>query len=87
VLSNLFRLFLVHKISIYAYIYENRKKKWEKEKEKDFLANCARGDFGPAGASARPRGQAAQHGPPAGVARLTAPWARAHVPARWGERR
>jgi hypothetical protein len=31
---NLFRLFLVHKISIYVYIYiyENRKKKWKKEK-------------------------------------------------------
>jgi hypothetical protein len=36
VLSNLFRLFLVHKTLIYAFIYENRKNKWEKEKEKGF---------------------------------------------------
>jgi hypothetical protein len=40
------------------------------------------GDFGLARARARPRGQAAQHGPPEGAARLTVPWARAHVPAR-----
>jgi hypothetical protein len=37
--------FLVHKISIYAFIYENRKKKWEKEK--DFLTNWALGGFRP----------------------------------------
>jgi hypothetical protein len=37
---NLFRLFLVHKISIYEYIYiyENREKKWEKEKRKGILS-------------------------------------------------
>jgi thymidylate synthase len=46
---NLFRLFLVHKISAYKYIYENGKKKWEKKKEKGFLASRAGGDFGPAG--------------------------------------
>jgi hypothetical protein len=40
---NLFRLFLVHKISIYVYIYENRKKKWKKEKEKEFHTNWAGG--------------------------------------------
>jgi hypothetical protein len=35
---NLFKLFLVHKIAAYKYIYENRKRKWEKEKEKWFLS-------------------------------------------------
>jgi hypothetical protein len=43
---NLFKLFLVHKISVYKYIYENRKKKWEKKKEKEFQVNRAGGDFG-----------------------------------------
>jgi hypothetical protein len=33
---NLFKLFLVHKISSYKYIYENGKKKWEKKKRKVF---------------------------------------------------
>jgi hypothetical protein len=50
---NLFKLFLVHKISVYKYIYENGKKKWKKEKEKEFSASWAGGDFGPASASAR----------------------------------
>jgi hypothetical protein len=36
----------VHKISAYKYIYENGKKKWEKEKEKEFSASWAGGDFG-----------------------------------------
>jgi hypothetical protein len=40
---------LVHKISAYKYIYENGKKKWEKKKEKEFLASWAGGDFGPSG--------------------------------------
>jgi hypothetical protein len=31
---NLFRLFLVHKISIYAFIYENTKRKRKKGKKK-----------------------------------------------------
>jgi hypothetical protein len=56
---NLFKLFLVHKISAYKYIYENRKKKWEKEKENEFQANWAGGDFGPVGrgrAASRPNG-------------------------------
>jgi hypothetical protein len=56
VLYNLFRLFLVHKISAYKHICENGEKKWEKKKEKVFLASWARGgDFGPLGASARAR--------------------------------
>jgi hypothetical protein len=52
---NLFRLCLVHKISIYVYIYENRKKKWKKEEEKEFHANWAGGDFGPASVGERAR--------------------------------
>jgi hypothetical protein len=43
---NLFKLFLVHKISAYKYICENGKKKWEKKKENDFQVNRAGGDFG-----------------------------------------
>jgi hypothetical protein len=79
---NLFRLFLVHKISIYAFIYENRKNKWEKEKEKDFLANWARGDFGPArGARAATRASSVAQ-PASGSSAGMTPWARAHVPAR-----
>jgi hypothetical protein len=39
---------LVHKIPAYKYIYENGKKKWEKKKEKGFLASWAGGNFGPA---------------------------------------
>jgi hypothetical protein len=50
---NLFKLFLVHKISIHEYIYENRKKKWKKGKEKEFQANWAGGDFDPASAGER----------------------------------
>jgi hypothetical protein len=34
---NLFKLFLVHKISVYKYIYENGKKNWKKEKRKGIL--------------------------------------------------
>jgi hypothetical protein len=56
---NLFKLFLVHKIS--AYIYENGKKKWEKEKEKEFSASWAGGGGGDFGSAerGRTRGQAA----------------------------
>jgi hypothetical protein len=31
---NLFKIFLVYKISVNEYIYENRKKKWKKGKKK-----------------------------------------------------
>jgi hypothetical protein len=41
---NLFRLFSVHKISIYTHIYKNRKRKRKKKKEKDFLASWAGGN-------------------------------------------
>jgi hypothetical protein len=67
---NFFKLFLVHKISIYEYIYENRKKKWKKEKEKEFRANWAGGILAQrARASARPRGQAAHSARQRGTAR------------------
>jgi hypothetical protein len=73
---NLFRLFLVHKISIYAFIYENRKK------EKDFLANWAEGDFGPTG-GARVATQAGGPARPASESGVgTTSWARADVLAR-----
>jgi hypothetical protein len=45
----LFRLFLVHKISAYKYIYKNGGEKWEKKKKKEFPASWAGGDFGPPG--------------------------------------
>jgi hypothetical protein len=32
---NLFKLFLVDKISIYEYIYENREKKWKKKRNSE----------------------------------------------------
>jgi hypothetical protein len=43
---NLFKLFLVHKISAYNSIYENGKK-WEKKKKRVFLLAGPGGDFGP----------------------------------------
>jgi hypothetical protein len=81
---NLFKLFLVHKISAYKYIYENGKNKWEKEKEKEFSASWA------GGISAQPSAGAGGAGGPAGprepeTARRT-PWARAHAPERGKER-
>jgi hypothetical protein len=51
---NLFKLFLVHKISAYKYIYENGKKKWEKKKKWEFLLAGPGGDFGPPGRGRRP---------------------------------
>jgi hypothetical protein len=81
---NLFKLFLVHKISAYKYTYENGKK-WEKEKEKEFQVNRAGGNFGPVGRAAR--GVAAKWAQMAheerGTARQT-PWARVHAPEREG---
>jgi hypothetical protein len=72
---NLFKLFLVHKISIYEYIYGNRKKKWKKEKERNSELTGL-GGFWPA--SARPRGHAAhsarQRGKRRGDGAGTAPW-------------
>jgi hypothetical protein len=78
---NLFRLFLVHKISIYVYIYINRKRKEEKRKGIS-SASWVKGDFGPAEcARARPGGPL---GPPAGNDMGTASWAWAHVPEEGG---
>jgi hypothetical protein len=51
---NLFRLFLVHKISAYKYIYENGEKKWEKKKKKEFPASWTGGKFRPTRARLRP---------------------------------
>jgi hypothetical protein len=46
---NLFRLFLVHKISIHAFIYENSKRKRRKGKRKrGFWIAGPGGDFSPA---------------------------------------
>jgi hypothetical protein len=46
---DLFKLFLVYKISTYKYIYENGKKKWEKKKKRKFLlVGPGGGVFGPA---------------------------------------
>jgi hypothetical protein len=61
---NLFKLFLVHKISSYNYICGNGKQKWEKKKKRDFLL------AGPGGGgvfSAQPSAGAA--GGPAGPQR------------------
>jgi hypothetical protein len=62
--NNLFKLFLVHKISAYKYIRKNGKKKW-KEKEKGFPFLVGRGGFlAHMGAGAR----AGEAGGPAGPA-------------------
>jgi hypothetical protein len=53
-------------INIYMKI---GKEKGEKEKDKEFSVSWARGGFGPAGPRARPRGHAAQLGPPVGTTR------------------
>jgi hypothetical protein len=67
---NLFRLFLVHKISIYAFIYENRKRKKKKEKRKGFSVSWAPvGNSVEPKARAHPRGRSAQLGPLRGTAR------------------
>jgi hypothetical protein len=61
---NLFKLFLVYKISTYKYICENGKKNWEKEKEKEFQVNWAEGGISAwSGAGARRRGQMGPVGP------------------------
>jgi hypothetical protein len=60
---NLLKLFLVHKISAYKYIYENGKRKWEKEKEKEFQANRVGGISAWSGAGARRRSQLGPDGP------------------------
>jgi hypothetical protein len=65
---------------VHKYIKENGKR-GKRKKRKRFSGLNRPGDFGPAErAGTRPRGHAAQLGPPAGAA--TAPWARAHMSAR-----
>jgi hypothetical protein len=50
----------VHKLSIYQYIYENRKKKWKRKNKKNSeLTRLGGISAQRARASARPRGQAA----------------------------
>jgi hypothetical protein len=85
---NLFKLFLVHKIStykyIYIYIYENGKKKWEKKKKRNFLL-AGPGGFRPSRARVRARArQAAQPAHEGAARRGQTPWARAHASARGG---
>jgi hypothetical protein len=76
---NLFKLFLVHKISVYEYIYENRKKKWKKEKEKEFSGSWTGGRFRPS-----ERGQATQPAHGGAEWRGRTPWVRAHASERGG---
>jgi hypothetical protein len=71
---NLFKLFLVHKISAYNSIYENGKKKWEKKKERVFLLAGPGGDFGPPRRKRARARQAAQPAHQRGRRRGTAPW-------------
>jgi hypothetical protein len=82
---NLFRLFLVHKISIYAFIYNNRKIK--RRKGKRVLDSWARGGFRPS--RARARGATAEWAQAAhkeGERRGRTPWARSHSPERgWAD--
>jgi hypothetical protein len=54
---NLFKLFLMHKISVYKYIYENGKR----EKKRNSQLAGPGGNFGPA-----ERGAGGPLGPPAG---------------------
>jgi hypothetical protein len=82
---NLFKLFLVHKISAYNYICENGKKEMGKEKEKGFLASWAGGCFWPSRARARAAAWAGGPlGPPAGRRHGDGTVARAHLPGRGG---
>jgi hypothetical protein len=68
---NLFKLFLVHKISVYKYIYVKMGKRIGKRKKKKNSQLAGRGDFGPvsAGVGRRPsrpteerRGMGGRHG-------------------------
>jgi hypothetical protein len=76
---------LMHKISAYNYIYENRKKKWEKKKRREFLLAGPGGDFGPPGRECARAGAAGVPASPS--AREMAgdgAVARAHTSARGG---
>jgi hypothetical protein len=74
---NLFRLFLVHKISINAFIYKNRKRK--RRKGKRVLDSWARGGFRPSRAWARGAAvEWAQAAHEEGERRGRTPWAWAY---------
>jgi hypothetical protein len=69
---NLFRLFLVHKISIYIHIYKKMEKKRTKEKDKEFSVSWARGGGGNLAQQGHTRAVArvgGPLGPPAGERR------------------
>jgi hypothetical protein len=77
---NLFRLFLVHKISIYVYIYMKiGKRNGKRKKKRNSLLTGPGGRFWPS-----ERGQAAQPAHGGAERRERAPLAWAHVPARGG---
>jgi hypothetical protein len=83
--NNLFRLFFVHKISIYAYTYENRKRKGEKKKEKGSRLAGPGGKFRPSRARARdtaPEWAQAAHEERGRCGQTS--WARAHARERGG---
>jgi hypothetical protein len=73
----------VHKISVYKYIYENGKRKWKKEKEKEFSASWAGGRI-LASERERERGQAAQPAHGGAERHGWMLWARAHTSVRGG---
>jgi hypothetical protein len=78
--NNLFKLFLVHKISVNEYIYMKiGKRNGKRKKKRDSQLAGPGGDFGPA-----ERGQAAHQARQWGDGTGTAPWAWAHVPEKGG---
>jgi hypothetical protein len=81
---NLFKLFLVHKISAYKYIYENGKKKWEKKKERVFLLAGPGEILAHLGVSACTDAVGGPLGPSAGETAGNGAVARAHTSARGG---
>jgi hypothetical protein len=81
---NLFKLFLVHKISAYNSIYENGKRNEKKKKKRVFLLDGPGGILAHSGASAR---AGAAGGPAGPIARETTgdgAVAQAHTSAREG---
>jgi hypothetical protein len=82
---NLFKLFLVHKLSVneYTYIHENRKKNGKRKKKRDSHLAGPVGDFGPA-ERGRARGQVAHQARQWGNGAGTASWVWAHVPEEGG---
>jgi hypothetical protein len=80
---DLLKLFLVHKISAYKYIYENGKKKWGKKKRVFLLAGPERGVFSAQpSASARAGTAGGPLGPSTGETAGNGVVARAHMPGR-----